>query len=147
MKVILQADVKGQGKKGQLVNVSDGYARNFLFPKGLAVEANNANLNVMKTKDAAQKHKIELEIAAANELASKLEGKTVKIAAKGGEQGKLYGAVTTKEIAEEVKKQLSLELDKKKLVCEDIKTYSTVEVAAKIYRDITANFFVTVVEE
>ena len=147
MKVILQADVKGHGKKGQLVNVSDGYARNFLLPKNLAVEANNANLNVMKTKDAAQKHKIELEIAAAKELASKLEGKTVKISAKGGAQGKLYGAVTTKEIAETVKKQLSLEVDKKKIVCEDIKSFSTVEATAKIYPEITAKFFVTVVEE
>lgn len=147
MKVILQADVKGHGKKGQLVNVSDGYARNFLLPKNLAVEANNANLNVMKTKDAAQKHKIELEIAAAKELASKLEGKTVKISAKGGAQGKLYGAVTTKEIAEVIKKQLSLEVDKKKIVCDDIKALSTVEAVAKIYPEITAKFFVTVVEE
>lgn len=147
MKVILQADVKGHGKKGQLVNVSDGYARNFLLPKNLAVEANNANLNVMKTKDAAQKHKIELEIAAAKELAGKLEGKTVKISAKGGAQGKLYGAVTTKEISDAVKKQLSLEVDKKKIVCDDIKSFSTVEANAKIYPEITAKFFVTVVEE
>lgn len=146
MKVILQADVKGQGKKGQLVNVSDGYARNFLLPKGLAVEANNENLNVMKTKSAADQYRIETERAAAMDVKKIIDGKTIKIAAKGGGQGKLFGSVTSKEIATEVEKQLGVALDKKKITVDDIKNFSTVEATAKIYSDISAKFFVTVYE-
>ncbi len=147
MKVILQADVKGQGKKGQLVTVSDGYARNFLFPKNLAVEANSANLNVMKTKDAAEQHRLAVEKAAAQELAGKLSGKTVKITAKAGANGKFFGSVTSKEIAEAVEKQLSLEINKKKIsLSSDIKAFGTYEAEAKIYTDISAKFFVSVIE-
>ena len=146
MKVILQADVKGQGKKGQLVNVSDGYARNYLFPKNLAVEANSANLNVMKTKDAAEQHRLAVEKAAAQEVADALKGKTVKITAKAGANGKFFGSVTSKEIAEAVAKQLSLEVNKKKISAPDIKSFGTYEAEAKIYTDITAKFFVSVIE-
>ncbi len=146
MKVILQADVKGQGKKGQLINVSDGYARNFLLPKGLAVEANSENLNVMKTKDAAEQHRLALEKAAAQELAGKLSGKTVKLTAKAGANGKFFGSVTSKEIAEAVHAQLSLEINKKKISAPEIKAFGTYEADAKIYTDISAKFFITVLE-
>ena len=145
MKVILQADVKGHGKKGQLVEVSDGYARNFLLPKKLAVEANTTNLNLMKSQEQAKLFKIETEKKEAKAVAEKLKGKTIKIAAKGGEQGKLFGSVTSKEISEEIKKQLSLDVDKKKIVLnDDIKQFGTVEVEAKIYPEISAKFFVLV---
>ncbi len=146
MKVILQADVKGQGKKGQLINVSDGYARNFLLPKGLAVEANSENLNVMKTKDAAEQHRLALEKAAAQELAGKLSGKTVKLTAKAGANGKFFGSITSKEIAEAVHAQLSLEINKKKISAPEIKAFGTYEADAKIYTDISAKFFITVLE-
>jgi large subunit ribosomal protein L9 len=145
MKVILQADVKGQGKKGQLINASDGYARNFLLPRKLAIEANNENMNVLKSKQAAIEHKLETEKAAAKELAAALTGKTVKVIAHGGEQGKLFGSVTAKEIAEELNKQFNLSLDKRKIeLTDDIKTFGTFEAEAKIYQDITAKFFVLV---
>lgn len=145
MKVILQEDVKGQGKKGQLINVSDGYARNFLLPRKLAIEANSENMNVLKSKQAALEHKIETEKAAAKELAASLSGKTVKVVAKGGEQGKLFGSVTAKEIAEELLKQFKLSVDKRKIeLTDDIKAFGTFEAEAKIYPEISAKFFVLV---
>ena len=100
MQVILKADVRGQGKKGQLVNVSDGFARNFLFPKGLAVEANAANLNEIKQKASSDAHKLQQNRERAREVKEQLKEATVKVVAKGGSNGKLFGSVTTKEIAE-----------------------------------------------
>ena len=97
MKVVLLQDVKGHGKKGELCNVSDGYARNFLFPKKLAVEADNAALNELKNREEAKEHHLKEEIAAANALAEKLNGKTVTITAKAGSGGRLFGSVTSKE--------------------------------------------------
>lgn len=144
MKVILTQDVKNLGKKGEMVSTSDGYARNFLFPRKLAVEANAQALTELKNRENAKNHKIELEIAAANESASKLSGKTVKITAKAGQNGKLFGSVTPKEIAETVKKQLDIDLDKRKITAEDIKSYGTYPVQAKFYQGITADFFVMV---
>ena len=107
MKVILTQDVKGSGKKGELINAADGYARNFLLPKGLAIEANNQAIGELKAKEASKQHKIQVEREAAMEAAKKLEGKTVKITAKAGAGGKLFGAVTNKEIAEAIEKQAS----------------------------------------
>ena len=101
MKVILTQDVKGSGKKGELINAADGYARNFLLPKGLAIEANNQAIGELKAKEASKQHKIQVEREAAMEAAKKLEGKTVKITAKAGAGGKLFGAVTNKDIAAE----------------------------------------------
>ncbi len=147
MKVILNADVKGQGKKGQLCEVSDGYARNFLLPRGLAKEASSANLNDMKTKNAADEYRLKVEREEAQALAKSLEGKTVKVTAKGGENGKLFGSVTSKDIAEALKNQHKISIDKKKLVCEDIKAFGNYAVLAKIYHDISANFYVTVSEK
>jgi len=146
MKVILQQDVKGKGKKGELVNVSDGYARNFLFPKGLAVEANNANLNVMNTQNAAKAHKLAEEIAAAKAIADKLSNKTVNISAKIGDNGKLFGSITAKEIAEAIKEQLGEDIDKRKITADAIKSCGTFNASVKLYTDISANIFVVVKE-
>lgn len=148
MKVLLKADVKGSGKAGQIVNVSDGYARNFLLPRALAVEANAQILNDIKNKDLAAKRRIEIEHKAAADLAETLEGKTVKIIAKGGTAGRLFGSVTSKEIAEELKKQYKTELDKRKIVLEgDIKTFGTFEAELKLYSGISAKIYILVSEE
>ena len=121
MKVVLKQDVKGLGKKGELVNTSDGYARNFLFPKGLAVEANAQSLTELKNREQSAKYKVETEIAAAKKSAAELEGKTIVLSAKAGANGKLFGSVTSKEIAEKVKSQFGIETDKRKIVVEDIR--------------------------
>ena len=123
MKVILLADVKGHGKKGELCNVSDGYARNFLFPKKLAVEADNAAMSEFKSREEAKVHHKQEEIAAAKATAEKLNGKTVTMKAKAGAGGKLFGSVTTKEVAAEIKKSLGIEIDKKKMTMADIKNF------------------------
>ena len=115
MKVILTQDVKGSGKKGELINAADGYARNFLLPKGLAIEANNQAIGELKAKEASKQHKIQVEQEAAMEPAKRLEGKTVSLTAKAGAGGKLFGSVTTKEIADAIKKQYGAEVDKKKI--------------------------------
>lgn len=147
MKVILQQDVKGSGKKGQLIEVSDGYARNFLLPRKLAVQANAANMNVLKTQQAAADHKAQLEKEANDELCSKIEGLTVHIKAKGGTAGRLFGSVTSKEVAEELLKQHNLEIDKKKIEFEeDIKAFGTFTAHAKISHEFKADFYVVVSE-
>lgn len=148
MKVILQQDVKGQGKKGQLVDVSDGYARNFLLPKKLAVIATAENLNTMKQQEKARKAQQAAEKAEAEALSKKLESLTVKVAAKAGEGGRLFGAVTAKEISEQLKAQHDMELDSKKLVlAEPIKTFGSFEVKAKLGFEITGTVYVLVCEE
>ena len=148
MKVILQQDVKGQGKKGQLVDVSDGYARNFLLPKKLAVIATAENLNTMKQQEKARKAQQAAEKAEAEALSKKLESLTVKVAAKAGEGGRLFGAVTAKEISEQLKAPHDLELDSKKLVlAEPIKTFGSFEVKAKLGFEITGTVYVLVCEE
>lgn len=147
MKVILQADVKGQGKKGQLINVSDGYARNFLFPKKLAVEASTDNLNVMKQKQAAEEARIAREKAAAKELAEKLKSCMVIISAKAGTGGRLFGSVTTSEVSDALKAQFNIEIDRHKIVMnENIKAFGTYELRVKLYNDISGTIFVTVKE-
>ncbi len=146
MKVILKADVKALGKKGDLVNTSDGYARNYLFPKGLAVEANAQAMNEFNNKEKAKKfHKAE-EIKAANQVKDKLEGMTFKLKAKAGANGKLFGSVTAKDVAAEIKKTANEDIDKRKIVMDDIKTFGTVQAEIKIYQGITAKVFVQVTE-
>ncbi|MBQ3903350.1 MAG: 50S ribosomal protein L9 [Eubacterium sp.] len=146
MKVILKADVKSLGKAGELVNASDGYARNFLLPKGLAIEANKTAMNEFKNKQKAEKfHKAE-ELKAAQEAAARLEGKTVKLNAKAGANGKLFGSVTTKDVAEKIKADFGEEIDKRKIVMEDIKAFGTVEAEVKVYPGVTAKIFVNVTE-
>ncbi|MBO4432559.1 MAG: 50S ribosomal protein L9 [Clostridia bacterium] len=146
MKVILLEDVKAKGKKGDLINVPDGYARNFLFPKNLAREADNAALSEMKSrKDAAEHHKKE-EIAAAQALADKLNGKTVTISAKAGSSGRLFGSITSKEIAEEINRAFSVDIDKKKLSVADIKNFGDYTAQIKLYPGISAQVNVKVQE-
>ena len=146
MKVLLLNDVKGQGKKGDVLNVSDGYARNFLFPKGLAVEANAQSLTELKNREQSAKFKVETEIAAAKKAAAELEGKTIALTAKAGANGKLFGSVTSKEIAEKVKSQFGIETDKRKIVVEDIKQFGTYTFEIKLYQGISAKLFVRVGE-
>ena len=112
MDVILKADVKGLGKKGEKVKASDGYARNFLFPKGLAVEANAQSLTELRNREQSNQHKIDVEVAAANDSKAKLQGKVIKITAKAGNNGKLFGSVTSKEVAAEIQKQFAVKVDK-----------------------------------
>ncbi len=146
MKVILLQDVKGLGKKGELVNTSDGYARNFLFPRKVAAEANSQAMSELKNREAAEKHRIDTEIANAKANAAKLEGKTVKLTAKAGANGKLFGSVTAKDVATVISNQFKIELDKRKVSVEDIKTFGTFPVEVKLYNGISANMFVMVGE-
>ena len=145
MKVILLEDVKGQGKKGALVNVSDGYARNFLFPKNLAKEANATAMAEFNSKAAAVTFHYEQDKAAAKELAAKIEGKKVEIKAKAGANGKLFGSITSKEIAAELGKMLGITVDKKKLTVKDIKNYGEYTASIKLFTDISATFTVAVI--
>ena len=134
MKVLLLADVKGQGKKDQIVEVSDGYARNFLFPKKLAVAADNKVMSEAKSKEESKQFRLKEEKAAAKALADKLATLTVKIVASSGADGRLYGSVTSKDIAEALLKQYKIEIDKRKLVlAENIKSYGTYEIDVKVY--------------
>lgn len=145
MKVILTQDVKAQGKKGQLINVSDGYARNFLLPKGLAVEADAGAMNDLKNKEASRLHKIELEKAAANDTAKKLETLTVKLTAKAGADGRLYGSVTSLDIAEALEKQHGIKVDKRKIQLSDpLKTFGVHTVSVKLYTEITGKINVVI---
>ncbi len=146
MEVILKADVKGLGKKGEKVKASDGYARNFLFPKGLAVEANAQSLTELRNREQANQHKIDLEVAAANDSKAKLQGKTVKMTAKAGKNGKLFGSVTSKEVALEIEKQFKVKVDKRKITMDDIKTFGSYKIEVKLYTNITAEMTVMVAE-
>ncbi len=147
MKVILLADVKGQGKKDQIVNVSDGYARNFLFPKKLAVLADAKATNELKGKEESKQYKIEEERKAARALAEKLSAVTVKIKATSGADGRLYGAVTAKDIAESLEKDFAIKVDKRKMNLEDsIKAHGTYSVEVKLYAEISGKFTVVVHE-
>ena len=146
MKVVLLQEVKGKGKKGELCNVSDGYARNFLFPKKLAVEADNAALNELKNREESAAHHKKEEIAAAKETAARLDGKTISITAKAGAGGKLFGSVTSKEIAAEIKAKLGIEIDRKKMNVADIKNFGEYTAEIKLYQGVTAKITVKVSE-
>ncbi len=138
MKVILTQDIKGQGKKGQLVEVSDGYARNFLFPRGLAKEANATNLNVMHGQQEAEAYRKQMALDEANQMAEKLKTLSVLVKAKAGENGKLFGSVTSKEVVEELLKQHHIKLDKKKLNLPDgIKSLGVTDVEVKLHPGVT----------
>ncbi len=148
MKVILLQDVKAQGKKGEMINVSDGYARNFLLPRKLAVEATADAINAKKNADDAARRRMENERKAALELKEKLEQMPVKIYAKAGSGGRLFGSVTTKEISEALAVQYQVELPKTKLeLAEPIKTFGTFPVKAKLYTEISGTVYVQVFEE
>ena len=148
MKVVLLADVKGGGKKGELVNVSDGYARNFLFPKKLAKEANAQALNELKNAEESKAFNIKQETEAAQASADKINGKSVSILAKAGQGGKLFGSVTAKEIAEAIKKQYGVDVDKRKIDTKgDMKAFGTYECEVKLYSGITATVKAVVTEK
>ena len=147
MKVLLLADVKGQGKKDQIVEVSDGYARNFLFPKKLAVEADARIMSESRSKEESKQFRLREEKAAAQALAAKLGQLSVKITASSGADGRLYGSVTTKDIAEALAKQHKIDIDKRKLVLnETIKAYGTYNVEVKVYPEVSATLKVVVTE-
>ena len=146
MKVVLTADVKGKGKKGELINVSDGYARNFLFPKNLAIEANNSAMSELKSREEAKAHHIAVEKQEAQDSADKINGKTIVIHAKAGASGKLFGAITSKEISIEIKNATGVEVDRRKIVMKDIKSFGEYSAEVKLYNGISANVNIKVEE-
>lgn len=148
MKVILLQDVQGTGKKGEIKEVKEGYARNFLIKKGLAQEANAKNLNLLQgQKDSAQ-HKIDVDTANAKAIAEALEGKTVSVKAKTGQNGRLFGTVTSKEVSAAIKKSLNLDVDKKKInIPMKIEGFGTFSADARLYAGVSAKFTVSVEEE
>ncbi|MCI8818456.1 MAG: 50S ribosomal protein L9 [Oscillibacter sp.] len=148
MKVILQQDVKGQGKKGQMVEVSEGYARNFLLPRKIAVPATADAINTMNLKEKAKKAEEARQKALAEETAEKLKECMVKLTARAGAGGKLFGAVTTKEISEGLQKQFGIDIPKQKLVLEEpIKAFGNYEVKARLGFEVVATVYVSVFEE
>lgn len=148
MKVILKADIKGVGKKDQVINASDGYARNYLFPKKLAVEANNENMAKLKSKNDANQFRKDQEKAEAEKQAEKIKELNLKIKVKAGDNGKIFGGVSTKEIAENLESQYKIKVDKKKIALkETIKTLGTQNVEIKLYEGVIATLKVNVVAE
>ena len=148
MKVILLSDVKGQGKKNDVIEVSDGYAKNFLIPRKLAKAADAQSLNDVKVKEAARLYRIETEKKEARALAEKLQSILVKIPASSGADGRLYGSITTKDISEQLAKDHGITIDKRKLVLTDpIKAYGKYTVEAKLYTEITGTVSVLVCEK
>lgn len=146
MKVILLDNIKGVGKKDEVINASDGYARNFLFPKKLALEATKDNLVKLKAKQDSTQHKKDLEKAKAIEIANKLKEIVLKIEVKAGDNGKIFGGVTSKEISENLKTQYNIDVDKKKIVLkETIKVLGTVNVDIKLYEGVLATLKVNTV--
>lgn len=147
MQVILNQDVKGQGKKGQMVNVSDGYARNYLLPRGLAKEATKSNINELKGKAESLEYKIKTETKEANDIVEKMKTIEVVMSAKAGANGKLFGSITSKDVSEALTAQHHIKLDKKKFVIPDgIKTLGETEVEVKVYTGITGKLKVVVKE-
>ena len=147
MKVVLLQDVKSQGKKGELINVSDGYARNFLLPRGLAKEADSNVMNELKSKEESRLHKIELEKAAARETAEKLAAAVVKLKSQAGADGKLYGSITAKDIAEELEKKHGIAVDKRKIQMDGtIKAFGTYVLDVKLYPEIVGKIHVVITD-
>ncbi len=147
MQVILQEDVQGSGKKGELVNVSDGYARNFLLKRGLAIQATPQALAEYEARQASKIHKKETEQAAAQEIADQLSGKTLNISAKAGESGKLFGSITSKELSAEIKKHFDIDVDRRKISMKgEIKAHGDYTADIKLYSGITARINIKVGE-
>ena len=147
MKVILQQDVKGQGKKGQMIEVAEGYGRNFLLPRKLAVIATADAMNTMKLQEKARKAEEARLKAEAEAIAEKLKNAQVKIAARSGANGKLFGAVTSKEVSDALKEQFGIELAKQKIVMDPIKAYGGYQLKAKLGFEVSGTIYVMVVEE
>lgn len=147
MKVILLADVKNLGKKGEVINTSDGYARNFLFPRKLASEATQENLHVLNAKKETERRKKLAEIEEAQRVAEKLKNKELKLTTKTGDSGRLFGAITSKDISELIKKQFQVEIDKKKIVMDTLKQVGTYEIEVKIYPEVSTKMKVVIAAE
>ncbi|MFA5340517.1 MAG: 50S ribosomal protein L9 [Clostridia bacterium] len=148
MKVILTQDVKSLGKKNQLVDVNDGYARNFLFKKKLAIEADSKNLNIMNDRMQSDNSKKDRELIEANILKSRLEGKQVKIEVRAGENGKLFGSITTKDISEAILSQYKVDVDKRKIqLDEPMKSIGKTNVIIKIHSEVSINIEVLIMEK
>lgn len=145
MKVILLADIKNVGKKDEVINASDGYARNFLFPKKLAVPADAGNMSRLNAKKSSEAHKKELELEDAKKIADKIKDITLSIKVKAGENGKIFGGVTSKEISEELKKVYKIEIDKKKIMLkENIKNLGRYSVDVKLYEGVIAKLVISI---
>ena len=147
MKVILLQDVKKLGKKGDVIEASDGYARNYLFPRKLAEEATNNNLHILNNKKENERKQKLAEIEAAQKLAGELKGKEVKIAAKVGDNGKLFGAITSKDVAELINQQYKVKVDKKKIVMDTIKVAGGYEIEVKLYPEVSTKMKVIIVPQ
>lgn len=146
MKIVLLEDVKGKGKKGEIIEVSDGYGRNFLIARGLGAEPTTQLKNDFSGKASALQFKIDTETAKAKENASKLEGKTFEMSVKGGDSGKLFGSITAKEIAEFIKTKTGIEVDKKKVETDTIKAFGAYPITVKLYKGISAKITINVVK-
>lgn len=147
MKVILNEDIKGVGKKNEVINASDGYARNYLFPKKLAVPADTQNMNVLNAKKASEKHKKDIECEQAKKIQEKMKTIVLKITTKAGENGKTFGSITSKEIAENLEKQFKIKVDKKKIILpEQIKTLGTYIVDIKLFEGVIGKLTLSVTE-
>lgn len=142
----MKQDLKGQGKKGDLINVSDGYARNYLFPHGLAIEANASAMNELKNREQSAAYRMEQEKKQAESTAEALQGKTLKIKARGGQNGRLFGSVTTKEVAEEIEKQYHVSVDKRKISMDDIKSFGSYTAEIKLAQNVGTKITVVVEE-
>ena len=148
MKVILLDNINGVGKKDEIINASDGYARNFLFPKKLAVEANNENMSKLKAKKQSEQYKKDVNKENAEKIAKKLDDITLTIKVKSGENGKIFGGVTSKEISEELKKQYKIDIDKKKIILnENIKNLGSFDISMKLFEGVTGKLKVKVISE
>lgn len=148
MKVILLDNIKGVGKKDEIINASDGYARNFLFPKKLAVEANNENMSKLKAKKQSEQYKKDVNKENAEKIAKKLNDIILTIKVKAGENGKIFGGVTSKEISEELKKQYKIDIDKKKIILnENIKNLGSFDISMKLFEGVTGKLKVKVISE
>ncbi len=148
MKVILLKDIKGTGKKGDVINVSDGHGRNYLIPRGLAKEATKGNINSLKAQKASEKKKQDNELQKAKELAEKISKLTLKFKSKAGEGGKLFGSITTKDITTQLKREHKINIDKRKIVLDNpIKELGTYHVNIKVYPEVSAKMKVEVVSE
>ena len=147
MKVILLQDIKQVGKKGDVIEASDGYARNFLFPRKLAQEANDSNMHILNNKKENERKQKLAELEAAQKLAGDLKGKEITIKAKAGESGKLFGAITSKDVAELIKAQYKIEIDKKKIVMDTIKLAGGYEIDVKLYPEVSTKMKVIIVPQ
>lgn len=144
MKVILLKDIKGTGKKGDVIEASDGFARNFLLPKNLAEEANASNVHTLNLKKEAERRKKIEETENAQKLADELKGKVIKMSAKAGNNGRLFGAITSKDIAAQIKNQLKIDVDKKKVVTDTIRQLGEYEIELKLYPEISTKIKVLI---